>query len=157
MKKCFVVLLSMVLSFCAWSQDLSMPKVEYAIVAEGQDAPIPDLHITCFNKYFNQDYLPADFRKRYNLDNKVLYKNKMLVEIFRNDISKKGFDKIELVQVKENKESFIIEYKLVNADFSNDEQSLSPFLIIQLPKSKKKVIFIADGVELSKAKEIYVD
>ena len=81
----------------------------------------------------------------------------MLVEIFRNDISKKGLDKIELVKVEENKKSLIIEYKLVNADTSNDEQSLSPFLIIQVPKSKQKVIFIADGVELSKAREIYVD
>ncbi len=56
-------MLAMLINFYAWGQDLPMSKVEYVIVADGKDAPIPDLHITCYNKYFNQDYLSADFRK----------------------------------------------------------------------------------------------
>ena len=48
MKKCFVVLLTVVVTYCASSQNSSMSKVEYAIIAEGKDAIIPDLHITCF-------------------------------------------------------------------------------------------------------------
>jgi len=56
-------MLVMLINFYAWGQDLPMSKVEYVIVADGKDAPIPDLHITCYNKYFNQDYLSADFRK----------------------------------------------------------------------------------------------
>jgi len=157
MNKCFTVILAMFLNFNTWGQDLPMLKVKYAIFAEGKDAPTPNLHITCYNKYFNQDYLSADFSKMYNLNKKEPYKKKILMEIFRNDISKKGLEKIELVKVEENIKSLIIEYKFVNADTSNDEKSLSPFLIIQVPKSKEKVIFIADGVELSNAREIYVD
>ena len=157
MKKCFVVLLTVVVTYCASSQNSSMSKVEYAIIAEGKDAIIPDLHITCFNKYFNQDYLSPDFRSRYNLNTKERYKKKMLVEIIRNDINKKGLDKIELIKVVENNESIIVEYKHINSDRTNDELNLCAFIIIQLPKSKKQIKFIADGIELSHAKDIYID
>ena len=121
MKKCFVVLLTVVVTYCASSQNSSMSK------------------------------------SRYNLNTKELYKKKMLVEIFRNDINKKGFDKIELIKVVENNESIIVEYKHINSDRTNDELNLCAFIIIQLPKSKKQIKFIADGIELSHAKDIYID
>ena len=130
------------------SQDETMTKVEYKTIAEGTDSPIAELQIVCFNKFFN---------KKYNLDEKSLFKKKMLIEIFHSDKEKKGLDKIELIGIKENNEKLIIEYNLVNSNTENDGEQLSPFLIVQVPKSKKEVKFIVDGTELGKATELYVD
>lgn len=121
-----------------YSQDENLTKTEYKTIAEGTDSPIPELQIVCFNKYFNQDYLPADFRKKYNLDEKTLYKNKMLIEVFHSDKNKKGIDKIELIGIKENDKKLVFEYNLVNSNTENDNKELSPFLIVQVPKSKKR-------------------
>ncbi|SFD41328.1 hypothetical protein [Algibacter pectinivorans] len=141
----------------AYSQDEDLTKTEFKTIAEGTDSPIPDLQIVCFNKYFNKDYLPADFRKKYYLDDKTLYKKKMLVEIFQSDKNKKGFDKIELIAIKENDKKLVVEYNLVNSNTENDDKELSPFLIVQVPKSKKEIKFIVNGTELGKATELYVD
>ncbi len=140
-----------------FSQTDKLNLVEYKIIAEGTDSPITELQIVCFNKYFNKDYLPADFRKKYNLDNKKLYKKKMLIEIFQSDKNEKGLDKIELIGIKKNDKQLVIEYNVLNSESKNDNKQLSPFLIIQVPKSKKKIIFIANGIEFGKASNIYVD
>ncbi|MEM9364219.1 MAG: hypothetical protein AAGA43_16375 [Bacteroidota bacterium] len=145
------------LSGKVFSQVDTLNPFEYKIIAHGTDSPIPNLQIVCFNKYFNQDYLSANFRKKYNLDDKTLYKKKMLVQIFHSDKDKKGLDKIDLIRIKEDKKQLVIEYNVVNANLNNDDNQLSPFLIIQVPKSKKKIKFIADGVELGQGTEVYVD
>ncbi len=151
------ILIGLISFLKAYSQDENLTKTEYKIIAEGTDSPIPELQIVCFNKYFNKDYLPADFRKKYNLDEKTLYKKKMLVEIFHSDKNKKGFDKIELVGIKENDKKLVIEYNLVNSNTENDDKELSPFLIVQVPKSKKEIKFVVNGTELVKATQLYVD
>ena len=140
-----------------YSQDENMTKAEYNTIAEGTDSPIADIQIVCFNKYFNLDYLPADFRKKYNLDDKTLYKKKMLVQIFQSDKNKNGLDKIELIGIMENDKKLVVEYNLVNSNTENDDKELAPFLIIQVPKSKKEIKFIANGIELGKTTEVYVD
>ncbi|WP_405328087.1 hypothetical protein [Leeuwenhoekiella sp. LLG6367-2.1] len=156
-----IILISIIIGFISfvkvYSQDENLIKTEYKTIVEGTDSPIPDLQIVCFNKYFNKDYLPADFRKKYNLDDKTLYKKKMLVEIFQSDKNKKGFDKIELIEIMENKKYLVIEYNLVNSNTENDDKELSPFLIVQVPKSKKEIKFIVNGRELGKATELYVE
>ena len=81
----------------------------------------------------------------------------MLIEIFHSDKEKQGLDKIELIGIKENDEKLIIEYNVVNSDTENDSERLSPFLIVQVPKSKKELRFIVDGIELEKATDLYVD
>lgn len=108
-------------------------------------------------KYFNKEYLPADFREKYHLDEKALFKNKMLIEVFHSDTAQKGIDKIELIGIKEDDQKFIIEYNLVNSDTENDDQRLSPFLIVQVARSKKAVTFIVNGTELGKASKLYVE
>lgn len=59
-----------------YSQDEKAKNVEYTIIAEGTDSPIPDTQVLCFNKYFNKDYLPTKFLKKHSLDKKDLYKKK---------------------------------------------------------------------------------
>lgn len=145
------------LSIKVYSQDTELNEVEYYTIAEGIDSPISELQIVCFNKYFNKDYLPAEFRKKYSLDEKSLYKKTMLIEIFHSDKNKNGLDKIELVGIKENDEKLVIEYNLVNSNTENDDKELSPFLIVQVPKSKKEIKFIVNGTEIEKPTEIYVD
>jgi len=140
-----------------YSQDKNLTKTQYKTVAEGTDSPIPELQIVCFNKFFNKDYLSSSFRKKYNLDEKTLYKKKMLIEIFQSDKNKKGIDKIELIGIRENETKMVIEYNIINSNKENDDKQLSPFLIIQVPKSKKEIKFIVDGIELGKAKKLYVD
>ncbi|AFU69948.1 hypothetical protein P700755_003304 [Psychroflexus torquis ATCC 700755] len=152
---CFII--GLISSEKVFSQDEKLIQVEYKIIAEGTDSPIPELQIICFNKYFNKDYLPPNFLEKYNLNEKKLYKKKMLIEIFKTDKSKKGLDKIELVGIKEDDEKLLIEYNFVNSNIENDDKELSYFLIIQVPKSKKKITFIANGIELGKATEVYVD
>lgn len=135
----------------------TMYDVEYKVIAEGIDSPAQDdLHIVCMNKYFNLDYLPSTFRLKYNLNDRKLYKKKMLVEIFRNDKAKEGFDKIEIESIKSSYESLVISYNFVNSDTTNDDQELNSFVILQVPESRKKITFIADGVELGKSEKLYV-
>ncbi|RNL89622.1 hypothetical protein ED312_07330 [Sinomicrobium pectinilyticum] len=141
-----------------YAQDSLLKEVEYTIIAEGTDSPVPNLQIVCFNKFFNKDYLPADFREKYKLNEKGLYKKKMLIEIFRTDEDKNGFDDIELVGIKENKESMVVEYNLVNSDNENDDKALAPFLIVQVPKSQKQIRFIVNGKESEgRSTKLYVD
>lgn len=140
-----------------YSQDKNFKIIEYTVIAEGTDSPIPELQIVCFNKYFNKDYLPPDFRKKYNLDDKDLYKKQMLIELFHSDKDKKGFDKIELMNIKENDKEIVIEYNIINSNTENDDKQLSPFLIVQVPKSKKDIKFIFDGAALGKETKLYVD
>jgi len=130
---------------------------EFEIIAEGVDSPILNLQIVCFNKYFNKDYLTSDFRKKYNLDEKKLYKRNMLIEVFHSDTDKKGIDQIELIGITENDKKLVVTYNVINANTENDNEQLSPFLIIQLPKSKKEITFIVNGKELAKATEIFLD
>lgn len=148
--------IGLIVSGKVFSQNELKP-VDYKIVAGGTDSPIPELQIVCFNKYFNKDYLSAEFQKKYNLDDKTLYKKKMLIEIFQSDKNKKGLDKIDLIGISENDNEVIIEYNVVNSQTDNDNKQLSPFLIVQVPKSKKKMKFIANGIELGKATDVYVD
>jgi hypothetical protein len=151
-----VLLIGLITSGKVFSQNELKP-VEHKIIAEGTDSPIPELQIICFNKYFNKDYLPADFLKKYNLDDKKHYKKKMLIEIFQSDKNKKGLDKIDLIGISENDTELVIEYNVVNSQSDNDDKQLSPFLIVQVPKSKKKIKLIANGIELGKATDVYVD
>lgn len=99
--KAFIISLTLtIISFCeSYGQEGNLNDVKYTIIAKGTDSPIPDLQIVCFNKYFNKDYLPSDFRKKYNLDEKRLYKKKMLVELFHSDTDGKGLDEIELIGI----------------------------------------------------------
>jgi len=140
-----------------YSQSEILNEIEYVLIAEGTDSPIPELQIVCLNKFFNKDYLPTDFQKKYNLDDKTLYKNKMLIEIFQSDKDKKGLDKIELIGVKENDTKLVVEYNIINSDTKNDDKQLSPFIIVQVPKSKKQISFIENGIELGKATNVYID
>ena len=153
----FIVLLIGLIASCKVFSQNKLKPVEHKIIAEGTDSPIPELQIVCFNKYFNKDYLTADFRQKYNLDDKKLYKKKMLIEIFQSDKNKKGLDKIDLIGITENDTELVIEYNVVNSESDNDDKQLSPFLIVQVPKSGKKMKLIANGIELGKATEIYVD
>ena len=65
-----ILLAGIIASGKVFSQNGLKP-IEYKIIAEGTDSPIPELQIVCYNKYFNKDYLPADFRNKYNLDDKM--------------------------------------------------------------------------------------
>ena len=77
----FIVLLIGLIASCKVFSQNKLKPVEHKIIAEGTDSPIPELQIVCFNKYFNKDYLTADFRQKYNLDDKKLYKKKTLKSI----------------------------------------------------------------------------
>lgn len=140
-----------------FSQSNGYKDVEYKTIAEGIDSPIEDLQIVCFNKFFNKDYLPSDFREKYNLNDKSLYKKQMLVEIFRTNTANNGFDKIYLKGIKEGQDKILIEYNFINSDNTNDDKRLSPFLIVQIPKSKKEIKFVVDGVNNNSESEIYID
>jgi hypothetical protein len=111
----------------------------------------------CFNKYFNKDYLPSEFLAKYNLNDKKLYKRKILIEVFHSDNDKKGLDKIELIGAKKTDKNLVVTYNVINSNTDNDDTTVSPFLILQLPKSKKEITFIVNGNELAKGTEIYLD
>ena len=146
------------LSFCeVYGQEENLNNVEYTIIAQGTDSPLPELQIVCFNKYFNKDFLPADFRRKYKLDEKGFYKKKMLIELFHSDNDAKGLDEIQLVGIQENDENLIVNYNVINANTENDGEKLSPFLIVQVPKSKKDIKFIVNGAALGQGTDLYVD
>jgi hypothetical protein len=49
--------------------------VEYKTISKGQNSPINDLLIICFNKYFNEESLTSEFLEENNL-NEVSYRKK---------------------------------------------------------------------------------
>ncbi|GHA36219.1 hypothetical protein GCM10007103_17140 [Salinimicrobium marinum] len=81
----------------------------------------------------------------------------MLIQIFHSDANQQGLDKIDLIGIKEDDENLIVRYDLVNSDPDNDEEKLAPFLIVQVPKSKKNIMFIANGTASGKRIDFYVD
>lgn len=154
---CFLLIaITLSIPFGAISQNDKLTNVEYKVVAEGTDSPLKNFQVVCYNKYFNQEQLPVDFQIKYNLTDKILFKKKMLIEIFHSDTKNKGLDKIDFISIKESKNELFIAYNVVNSDKSNDNKPLAPFLIVQIPKSKKTIRFIVDGVELGKAKNLYI-
>ena len=60
------------------------------------------------------------------------------------------------MEIKENLSEIIVNYNIVNADSSNDATVQSPFIVVQIPKSKKIVRFIANGKELGKGQDLYI-
>ncbi|TJY35990.1 hypothetical protein [Pontimicrobium aquaticum] len=153
----YCIFFGVLLSIKSYSQSNIQNDVQFKMIAEGTDSPISELQIVCFNKYFNKDYLPDEFREKYNLNDKSLYKKKMLIEIFHSDKEKNGLDKIELIGIKESESTLEIKYNTINSNLKNDDKELSPFLIVQIPKSKKEIKFIVNGVELGKTSEAYID
>ncbi|WP_418500775.1 hypothetical protein [Flagellimonas sp.] len=141
----------------SFAQTENFTNLEYSVIASGIDSPLEDLHIVCYNKFFNKDYLSNEFRNKYNLNRKELFQKKMLIQIFRLDTEDKGLDKIELIGIVQDNDNIVVEYNVVNSDTSNDNESLAPFLILQVPKSKKNVKFVANGIELGNPNEIFVD
>jgi hypothetical protein len=151
-----VTFLISILPLKAMCQNDKLSNVEYKIIAEGTDSPLENCQVVCFNKYFNMEQLPLAFQTKYNLTDKILFQKKMLVEIFHSDTERKGYDKIDLVNIEENDTEISIEYNLVNSDKSNDEKLLSPFLIIQIPKEKKNIVYIIDGVKYGTTNNVYI-
>lgn len=151
---------SILFFFCvveAYSQERKLNMVEFTVIAEGLDSPIEDLQIVCFNKHFNMAYLPAKFRQKYNLNRKELFKKNMLIELFHSSNDKNNYVKIELIGIRESNNSIIVEYNLIKSEKIEEEKISNPFLIIQVPKSKKAMKFIVDGVEFSKTTKLYTD
>lgn len=153
---CSIVIL--VIAAQGYAQVDESNKMDYRVIAEGTDSPISNLQTVCFNKYFNEAVLPEEFIRRYNLDIKSLYKKQMLIEIFKTVPDSSGIDKIEVVDVIDDGGTIIVSYNLLNSDSSNDEQHLAPFIIIQVPKLRKRGFkFIEDGVELAQPAKLFVN
>ena len=81
----------------------------------------------------------------------------MLIEIFYQDTENKGLDKIDLISIAENETEIFIEYNIVNSDKTSDQRSLAPFIVVQVPKTRKSIRFVADGVELGKTNDLYIN
>jgi hypothetical protein len=80
----------------------------------------------------------------------------MLIEIFLGERDK-FIKEIVIEKIVENKKELRIEYKTINTEKTNLEKN-SPYIIIQTRKIKnKKVTFIENGIEYSKAKELYIN
>ncbi len=152
-----IVILTLFIPFEAISQNEKLTTVDYEVIAEGIDSPFKNFQVVCYNKYFNIDRLPIDFQEQYNLTDKKLFKKKMLIEIFYQDTENKGLDKIDLISIAENETEIFIEYNIVNSDKTSDQRSLAPFIVVQVPKTRKSIRFVADGVELGKTNDLYIN
>ncbi len=143
--------------FSGYSQEVKPVDIPYTIIVEGTDSPIEQLSIICYNKYFNVEYLPVEFREKYELGDKAVYKGKILLEIFWVDTDNTGIDKIQLNSIRYIDKTIVIDYSVINSDSSNDEEVLAPFLIAQLPRSRHPVRFLVDGEEVGESTGVYVD
>ena len=141
----------------AIAQNEEFQQIEFKKIAEGIDSPIRDLQIVCFNKFFNKDYLPKEFSEKYGLTDKDLFKKKMLVEIFLSDKENTGMDKVEIEKIMQGDDSIRIYYQTMNEDATNDNEKLAPFVVVQIPKSKKEIEFIKNGSDSARAEKTYVD
>jgi hypothetical protein len=143
--------------FGSFSQEQNFSDIEYIIIAEGNDSPLENYQIVCFNKYFNLEQLPIEFKNKYDLANPQLFKKRMLIQVFHRDTEKQGLDKFEINEIKESQSDIVFDYSLVNSDTTNDSTIQSPFLIVQIPKDiKKRIRFIENGQELGKGQDMYI-
>jgi hypothetical protein len=154
---CVLVISIFMVCSKSYAQNENLQNIKYSIIAEGTDSPISDNQIVCYNKYFNKDYLTAEFLEKYALNDKGLYKKKMLIELFHSDYDRKGIDQIEMVSLSSDDKTLILKYNLINSNKDNDNEVLAPFLIIQVPKSKKPIKFILNGIEKGKTSKVYID
>ena len=114
--------------------------VPYSIIAEGTDSPLQNAEVVCFNKYFNAEQLPAEFCAKYGLVDGRLFKKKVFVELFYSDTVRLGFDRFIINAITESATEIVVDYSLENADSTNDATLLSPFLVVQMPRKRRKRI-----------------
>lgn len=153
MKVQFLIFLFSLISLSISSQDGL--DLNYKIIAEGNDSPFNNLKIVCFNKYFNLEYTNGLFRRKYGLNDKSIYKKKMLAQIFIGE-NDQGFDQIKINRIKETPVEIIIDYDILNSNVKNDTDIINPFLIIQIKKSRKPVSFIENGIKLTSNQKLYI-
>lgn len=158
MKNCFLITICFFLwTLDSFGQDEKYTEIEYKIVAEGNDSPYENFQIVCFNKYFNLEQLPKEFRDKYDLANRQLFKKNMLVQLFYSDTGKQGLDKFKINEIKESPSEIVFDYSLVNSDVTNDTTVQSPFIIVQIPKNmKKRIRFIVNGKQQERGQEMYL-
>lgn len=99
--------------------------------------------------------LSAEFRITNNLEGKPA-KKKMLVEIFLGERTK-GEEEIKLNQVTENSYELIVDYEIIIGEIDTDSNPGNPYLIIQIPKSKKQFVFIENGQRRTAGQQLYID
>ena len=155
MKNIILTLFSFLITFSVIAQE-NTQDIDYRIIATGPDSPFNSLKIVCFNKYFNLERTKTSFRQKYGLDDKSLYKKKMLAQIFcgLNDV---GYDKILVNSISESATTIFIDYAFVNESKDNDNEDIRPFTIIQLAKSKKQIVFVENGVIHETGSKIYIN
>lgn len=132
----------------------NLTDIEYKIVAQGVNSPLNDVVMICYNKYFNLESLTNEFRRTNNLDDISLYKKKMIVEIFLGERTI-GADSIELTRIAQNNDELIIAYETIDSDTTNF--SHRPYLFIQIPKIKKKIVLFENGNQRGGQRKIYID
>ncbi|WP_420577037.1 hypothetical protein [Ekhidna sp.] len=131
-----------------------LENVEYSIIAQGNKSPLNDVAMVCFNKYFNLESLSEEFRQANNLDDKSLYKKKMLIEIFLGERTR-GADSIKLTKIAQNDNELIVAYETIDSDTSDFDNR--PYLIIQIPKIKKSIVLFENGKQRGGQRELYID
>jgi len=119
-------------------------QVPYTIVALGYNSPLNDVSVVCYNKYFNLGMLPEKFRSENNLTDKP-YKKMMLVQIFLGERTK-NVNHIQLNSLTETDTEIILEYETKVKESTENTAKQNPYLILQIPKSKKAVSFVENGI-----------
>lgn len=118
---------------------------QFNVVSSGEHSPEKDrLLLVCYNKYFNLERFPQDFRSKYNL-NAIKYKSNMAVEIFTGK-GKGLVSNLKIDKIEENKTNIRIYYSFDLVD--GNDLTNNPFIIAETPKARKPVVFYENGDEV---------
>lgn len=130
-------------------------ELDYEVVAKGFNAPLNDVFVVCYNKFYNLEMLSTSFRMKNNLEDKPV-KKKMLVEIFLGDRTKGAVD-IKLNRVAQNTQEIIVDYEIIYDESDAGSEHRNPYLIIQTVRSKKQFVLIENGQRRTAGQKLYFD
>jgi hypothetical protein len=80
----------------------------------------------------------------------------MLVEIFLGERTSDAVE-IKLNRVIENSQELIVDYEIITGEIDTDDAPGNPYLIIQIPKSKKQIVCIENGQRRTAGQKLYFD
>lgn len=121
---------------------------DFTIVSTGTETPQSSkLLIICYNIQFNKDKFNSDFIKTNRLD-QINYKKNMAVEIFLGQVKEKVIN-LKVDKIEENDTRINVYYSFEISKSSETSNKLTPFVIVETPKSSKQVIFYENSTLLN--------
>lgn len=118
--------------------------INYDILAQGQYASVTEKRLAVVTRASQiENYLDKNFLSN-NGFNTIHYNEHMLLAVFIGEQNTAGYS-VTIDALQENKEEIHFYYTILKPEGMTAAVIAQPFLITQLPRSNKKVLFFENG------------